>query len=98
LTGVGQWPGGKSVAGEAKFVEDCSNSLRNPDSAVGQKPWALAEEQKMLEQASRYEAAFDRAVYHTTSVGLATHYRRVAIDAGLRNFQFMITPATCLPR
>jgi hypothetical protein len=90
--------GGKNVAVEAKFVEDWSTSLRNPDSPVGQKPWALAEQQRMLEQASRYEAAFDRAVYHTNSVELATHYSRVFIDAGLRNFQFMITPATRLPR
>ncbi|MCX2803319.1 RHS domain-containing protein, partial [Microbulbifer thermotolerans] len=83
----------KSTAIEAKFVDDWAKSLRNPGSQNGSKPWALAEQQKMLHQARKYSAAFDNVVYHTNSVDLATYYSKVFTDSGINNFKFVITPA-----
>jgi hypothetical protein len=84
--------GGKNTAIEAKFVEDWATSLRNPASPNGAKPWALIEQQKMLDQAAKYNAAFDQVIYHTNSIDLATHYSNAFKNAGITNFKFMITP------
>jgi hypothetical protein len=62
---------GQSIAIEAKFVDDWSVSLRNPDSINGSEPWAVAEQQNMLDQVAKYSAAFDQVIYHTNSVDLA---------------------------
>lgn len=85
--------GGKNTAIEAKFVDDWATSLRNPSSPNGAKPWALAEQQKMVSQATKYNAAFDNVIYHTNSVDLASHYSKVFTDSGISNFKFVITPA-----
>lgn len=86
--------GGQRVAIEAKFVDDWASSLRNPASANGAKPWAVAEQQKMVDQAFKYSAGFDGGVvYHTNSSAFASHYSKVFSDAGITNFKFVITPA-----
>lgn len=92
---------GQRNAVEAKFVEDWGNSLRNPTSSVGSKPWSVAEQTKMLDQARKYSAAFEGGViYHTNSPELADHYSKLFADAdadadadaGVNKFKFIITP------
>jgi filamentous hemagglutinin len=65
--------GGKNVAVEAKFVDDWAKFLRNPDSPIGNKPFAVAEQAKMLEQARKYSAAFDEVIYHSNSPELIAY-------------------------
>ena len=61
----------------------------------GAKPWAVNEQQTMVNQASKYSSGFDGGViYHTNSAELATHYTQVFNNAGVTNFRFVITPAT----
>lgn len=55
----------KPTAIEAKFVDNWSTSLRNPESVTGSKPWAIAEQQKMVDQAKKYTAGFAGAQYIT---------------------------------
>jgi hypothetical protein len=83
--------GGHNVAVEAKFVNDWAKSLRNPASAIGNKPFAVAEQAKMLEQARKYSAAFDEVIYHSNSAELIAHYTKVFQDAGIPNFRFILT-------
>ncbi len=83
---------GKNVAIEAKYVKDWSKSIRNPNSKIGNKPFAIAEQQKMLSQAQKYSNAFDEVIYHTNSQDLATHYTKNFQDAGLSNVKINITP------
>jgi filamentous hemagglutinin len=89
---------GQSIAIEAKFVDDWSVSLRNPDSINGSEPWAAAEQQNMVDQAAKYSAAFDQVIYHTNSVDLATYYQKVFEDANIDNFKFIITPSIQAPK
>jgi hypothetical protein len=85
---------GKQTAVEAKFVEDWATSLRNPASPVGNTPWAISEQQAMVNQATKYSSYFDGGViYHTNSTELAAYYSQVFKDAGITNFKFVITPA-----
>lgn len=56
------------------------------------KPWALAEQRKMLNQAQKYNSAFDQIIYHTNSVELANYYSDMFKNAGITNFEFVITP------
>ncbi|MDR6411297.1 LysM peptidoglycan-binding domain-containing protein [Paraburkholderia terricola] len=86
--------GGNRVAIEAKFVNVWEKSMRNPSSGKGAMPWAVTEQQTMLSQAMKYDAAFDQVIYHTNSVEFATHYSNVFSHAGVNNFKFVITPAT----
>ncbi|MDY7560886.1 hypothetical protein QN366_21915 [Pseudomonas sp. CCC3.2] len=87
--------GGKSTAIEAKFVDDWASSIRNPESPSGSKPWSVAEQAKMVDQAKKYSSGFDGgAIYHTNSPELASYYSKVFTDAGVTNFKFVITPAT----
>ncbi|MGZ7457878.1 DUF637 domain-containing protein [Pseudomonas sp. Ma2-10] len=87
--------GGKPTAIEAKFVDDWASSIRNPESPVGSKPWSVAEQTKMVDQAKKYSSGFDGgAIYHTNSPELASYYSKVFTDAGVTNFKFVITPAT----
>ena len=83
---------GKSVAIEAKYVKDWSKSIRNPNSKIGGKSFAIAEQQKMLSQAKKYSNAFDEVIYHTNSPDLATHYTKIFQEAGLDNIKINITP------
>lgn len=80
---------GKTVAIEAKFVDDWNNSLRNP---LDTKPWAITEQNKMLDQAQKYSNAFDEVIYHTNSKELADHYSQVFSQNGINNVKFEITP------
>jgi filamentous hemagglutinin len=82
---------GKRVAVEAKFVEDWAKSLRNPASPIGSKPFAVAEQAKMLDQAKKYSAAFDEVIYHSNSPELIAHYTKVFQNAGIKNFRFILT-------
>jgi hypothetical protein len=85
--------GGQLTAVEAKFVESWGASLRNPASPIGNTPWAIAEQQAMMDQAVKYSANFRvGVVYHTNSVKFAAHYSQVFKDAGITNFKFVITP------
>ncbi|MCL1982503.1 MAG: hypothetical protein FWG53_05335, partial [Clostridiales bacterium] len=85
---------GKRTAVEAKYVDNWSESLRNPASSTGYMSWSVAEQQKMLDQAAAYSSGFPGGVvYHTNSVELATHYTNIFNDAGITNFKFIITPA-----
>lgn len=83
--------GGKSVAVEAKFVNDWARSLRNPLSPIGKLPFALREQAKMLRQARAYSAAFDEVIYHTNDPALRAYYKKIFEDAGIQNFRIIIT-------
>ena len=86
--------GGKPTAIEAKFVDDWASSIRNPESPAGSKPWSVAEQTKMVDQAKKYSSGFDGgAIYHTNSPELASYYSKVFAEAGITNFKFVITPA-----
>ena len=52
------------------------------------KPWALAEQRKMLNQAQKYNSAFDQIIYHTNSVELANYYSDMFKNAGITNWKF----------
>ena len=84
---------GNLVAIEAKYVDNWAASLRNPASPEGGRPWAVAEQQKMIDQAVKYSRGFDQVIYHTNSPELANHYSPLFRRAGVNNFEFMITPA-----
>ena len=88
---------GRKTAVEAKFVDSWAKSPSNPNSTIGGKSWAVAEQRRIVGQASRYSAGFEGgAIYHTNSLELAGHYSQVFKDAGITNFRFVITPATKL--
>ena len=82
----------KTVAVEAKYVDDWDKSLRNPSSKNGAKPWAIKEQQKMISQANKYSKAFGDVIYHTNSPELANHYTMEFMKSGLKNINFQITP------
>lgn len=82
------------MAIEAKYVDDWATSLRNPESKNGTRPWAISEQNKMLNQAMKYSNAFSKVIYHTNSVDFANYYSNVFKDAGITNFKFIITPVT----
>ena len=83
--------GGKNVAVEAKFVADWSTSIRNPASSIGSKPFAVAEQAQMLEQAKKYSATFDEVIYHSNSPQLIAYYAELFKMHGLRNIRFILT-------
>ncbi|KIC36644.1 hypothetical protein RA27_21965 [Ruegeria sp. ANG-R] len=84
---------GRTTAVDAKFTDDWATSIRNPNSPNGNQPWAVAEQQKMVDQARNYSVAFDGgAIYHTNNQALAQHYARAFTDAGISNFEFVVTP------
>ena len=83
---------GKSVAIEAKYVEDWSKSIRNPNSPIGNKPFAVAEQKNVIEQAKDYSSAFDEVIYHTNSPELKEHYTRIFESSGLGNVTIILTP------
>jgi hypothetical protein len=85
---------GRNTAIEAKYVDDWVTSLRNPASLEGNRPWAVAEQQKMIDQALKYSRAFDQAIYHTNSPELANHYGPLFRQAGVTNFEFVLTPSS----
>jgi hypothetical protein len=80
---------------DAKYVDLWSASLRNPESEIGAEPWAIAEQQNMMQQAKAYSSSFrGGVVYHTNSVELANYYTNLFEKAGIQNFRFKITPAS----
>ncbi|MBI0473304.1 RHS repeat domain-containing protein, partial [Pectobacterium parmentieri] len=83
---------GRNTAIEAKYVEDWGRSIRNPESAIGGKSFAIKEQEKMVAQAQKYSAAFDDVIYHTNSRELANYYGSLFQDAGLNNVIFRIFP------
>ncbi|MFN6107201.1 MAG: hypothetical protein ACK5EA_22475, partial [Planctomycetaceae bacterium] len=84
--------GGRNVAVEAKFVQDrWAKSLRNPDSVIGTKPFAAAEQAKMLEQARKYSEAFDEVIYHSNCPDFIAHYTEVVQRVGITKIPFILT-------
>ena len=77
------------IAIEAKYVEDWGKSLRNP---LDTHPWAIAEQQKLINQAKKYSDAFDRVIYHTNSQEFMDHYSKVFKDNGVNNVEWILTP------
>lgn len=85
---------GQNTAIEAKFVDNWATSLRNPNSPIGQTPFAIQEQQTVVNQAANYSSAFEGGViYHTNSVEFANYYSSAFTKAGITNFKFVITPA-----
>ena len=83
------------AAVDAKYVDLWTASLRNPESEIGAEPWAIAEQQNMMQQAKAYSSSFrGGVVYHTNSVELANYYTDLFEKAGIKNFRFKITPAS----
>jgi hypothetical protein len=84
----------EGAAVEAKYVDNWATSLRNPNSPVGSKPWAVAEQNNMANQAQKYSSSadFSNIIYHTNSVEFATHYTNIFNNIGIKNFEFIITP------
>ncbi|TFB30275.1 hypothetical protein [Pedobacter alluvionis] len=76
---------GKTVAIEAKFVEDWNKTLRNP---LDTKPWAITEQNKMLK---KYNAS-DEVIHLINSQDLACLYSQVFSQNGISNVKFEITP------
>jgi YD repeat-containing protein len=86
---------GQQTAVEAKYVDDWSTSIRNPNSPNGSEPWAVAEQQNVIDQAAKYSSGFEGGViYHTNSQDFANYYSQAFSNAGITNFRFVITPAT----
>jgi hypothetical protein len=84
---------GKRVAIDAKYVDNWSESIRNP-AYTSNKPWLVTGgEREMIEQARKYSSHFDEFRYHTNSPELAEHYTKVFNAEGIKNFKFIITPA-----
>ena len=83
---------GKGTVIEAKYVDHQAKSLRNPESLIGNAPFAIKEQQTMLSQAQKYSASFDDVVYHTNSPELAAHYNAIFQNAGLNNVSFKVIP------
>jgi hypothetical protein len=85
---------GKRTAVEAKYVDNWTTSLRNPASAIGDKPFATQAQQEMVSQAQRYEKYFDGgSVYHTNNEDLASYYYKLFRAANVNKARFVITPA-----
>lgn len=72
-------------------VDNWAASLRNPASSIGNKPFAVPEQAKMLAQAKKYSAAFQEVIYRSNSPELVAHYTKVFKDAGIKNFRFILT-------
>lgn len=81
------------VAIEAKYIDDWSKSIRNPNSRNGYQPWAIQEQQQVIQQAISYSVNFHKVIYHTNSREFAIHYTKLFNQSGIDNFEFVITPA-----
>ena len=77
------------IAIEAKYVEDWGKSLRNP---LDTHPWAISEQQKLINQAKKYSDAFDKVIYHTNSQEFMDYYSKVFNDNGVNNIEWILTP------
>ncbi|MEM7991965.1 RHS repeat-associated core domain-containing protein [Morganella morganii subsp. sibonii] len=82
---------GKVTAIEAKYVDDWTKSIRNPESSIGKASFAIKEQQTVLAQAKKYSAAFDNVIYHTNNADFAAHYNAIFKSAGLDNIIFTVT-------
>jgi hypothetical protein len=87
------WRYANARTGKLQFQlrQDRRTSIRNPRSAIGDTPFATGEQNKMLEQAKKYSAAFDEVIYHTNSAELIIHYSKVFREAGITNFRIVWT-------
>ena len=82
------------TAVEAKFTGNWGSSIYNPGSPIGQAPFAQEAQQTMISQAATYSNGFEGGViYHTNSPQLAAYYTQAFEQAGITNFQFVITPS-----
>lgn len=72
-------------------MDDWAGSIRNPNSPIGGKPFAAAEQHEMVAQAKRYAAQFDEVIYHSNSQALIDHYSQVFRQNGINNFRFVLT-------
>ena len=82
------------TAVEAKYTADWDGSIYNPESPVGPLPFAQNTVQEMINQANLYSQGFDGGViYYTNSEALAAYYTQAFQQAGITNFQFVITSA-----
>ncbi len=86
---------GERVAVEAKFTGDWASSIRNPQSKIGNRPFAVTEQLAVVNQTGEYLKAFDKVHIHSNSQGFINHYRNVFSDSGLdmSRISFFLTPA-----
>lgn len=85
---------GKWTAIDAKYVDEWGSSIRNPESAIGDKPFSIEAQEEMVDQAKRYDEYFDGgSIYHTNSLDLASYYYRLFRASGVTKARFIITPA-----
>ncbi len=82
--------GGVRTAFEAKWTGGWSNSPFNPSSSVGQLPFAVEEQQRLLQQAFSYSEVFAHTVYHTNSIDLLQHYSNLFLQNGITNITFIL--------
>jgi filamentous hemagglutinin len=88
--------GGLDVAVEAKFGGEWASSIRNPRSPVAlgrsSRGFARRERHTVVDQARRYNEAFDEVHYHTTMPELAQYYSKLLKKLGLDDIKFFHTP------
>ena len=85
---------GKETAIDAKFTHPWSKTLRNPSSRIGERDFSVKSQREMIEQARKYEAAYEGgAIYHTNNVEFARFYTNLFHKKGITNFHFVITPS-----
>ncbi len=85
--------GGSRIAIESKYVDSWGNSISNPGSVSGDRPWSINAQQELVDQAKAYSNGFDEVRYHTNSEEFAKLYSGVFEDEGITNVEFIITPA-----
>ena len=83
---------GKNVAIEAKYVKDWSKPIRNPNSKIGNKPFAMQNNKKMLSQAQEYSKLLTRLFIIQIAKIWQHTTQKIFQDAGLSNVKINITP------
>ncbi|MEM9185210.1 MAG: RHS repeat-associated core domain-containing protein [Planctomycetota bacterium] len=84
--------GKTQVAIEAKFCSDWGESIYNPASKVGQRPFTARLRAGQVQQARQYAAKFQWVIYHTNDADLMRYYSAQFREAGITNFRFILTP------
>lgn len=85
---------GQTIPVEAKFSQDFSESIYNPNTFAGQfitGSDGLTGSEQILSQAERYNSVFGGAIYHTNNIDLLNFYNPIFVSKGY-NFQFVLTP------